>query len=58
MFRIKNQFTIIFQAIHEGQDCKQYQLSLLEETQDENSAKTKVWIEVPMSKTLSTFLKY
>lgn len=34
------------QAIHEGQDCKQYQQQMLNESQDENSIKTKEWIEV------------
>lgn len=36
---------ITCQAIHEGQDCKQYQQSMLNEAQDENSVKTKKWIE-------------
>ena len=41
-------FTIflLMQAIHEGQDCKQYQQAMLNESQDENSIKTKKWIEV------------
>jgi len=36
---------ITCQAIHEGQDCKQYQRAMLNESQDENSIKTKKWIE-------------
>lgn len=35
-----------FQALHDGLDCKQYQESLMDENQDENSKKTKEWIEV------------
>jgi hypothetical protein len=43
-----------FQAVHEGLDCKQYQLSLLdEESQDENALKTRQWIEVVALKMLT-----
>lgn len=41
---------MFIQAIHEGQDCKQYQQAMLNESQDENSIKTKEWIEVTFSK--------
>jgi len=36
---------ITCQAIHEGLDCKQYQQSMLADANDENSIKTKKWIE-------------
>ena len=38
--------TFLSKAIHEGLDCKQYQQATLNEAQDENSLKTKEWIEV------------
>lgn len=47
MHILKNPIPItMLQAIHEGQDCKQYQRAMLNESQDENSIKTKKWIEV------------
>merc|ERR1719341_1900553 len=33
------------QAIHEGQDCKQYQQKVLLDSMDENSRKTKIWMD-------------
>ena len=34
------------QAVHDGMDCKQYQQYMLADSQDENSKKTREWIEV------------
>lgn len=34
------------QAIHDGQDCKQYQQKVLLDSMDENSRKTKIWMDV------------
>ena len=34
------------QAIHDGMDCKQYQQYMLVDAQDENSKKTKEWMDV------------
>jgi len=36
---------ITCQAVHEGMDCKQYQQYLLADTEDENTKKTKEWID-------------
>ena len=36
----------ILQAVHDGMDCKQYQQYVLADSQDENSKKTREWIEV------------
>jgi len=36
---------ITCQAIHDGMDCKQYQQSMLVDSQDENSKKTKEWMD-------------
>ena len=44
-----------FQAIHEGLDCKQYQRQMLDEAEDEDSVKTKKWIEVQKKAKISTF---
>ena len=35
-----------WQAIHEGKDCKQYQQQMLLDSMDENSRKTKIWMDV------------
>lgn len=45
-FWVHSFWSVYFKAIHEGQDCKQYQQMMLNESQDENSKKTKQWIEV------------
>ena len=37
---------ITCQAVHDGMDCKQYQQYILNDDQDENSKKTREWIEV------------
>ena len=39
-------YFLLLQAIHEGLDCKQYQRQMLDEAKDEDSIKTKKWIEV------------
>lgn len=36
---------ITCQAIHEGKDCKQYQQQMLLDSMDENSRKTKIWMD-------------
>ena len=40
------------QAVHDGMDCKQYQQYALNDAQDENSKKTREWIEVGQEKRL------
>ena len=34
------------QAVHEGMDCKQYQQQVLLDSMDDNSRKTKIWMDV------------
>ena len=41
---------ICSQAIHDGMDCKQYQQYMLVDSQDENSKKTKEWMDVSKDK--------
>jgi len=36
---------ITCQAVHEGMDCKQYQAQMLLNSMDENSRKTKIWMD-------------
>jgi len=36
---------ITCQAIHEKMDCKQYQASLLQDEEDEDSKKTRIWLD-------------
>ena len=37
---------VIFQAVHDDMDCKQYQQYTLNDANDENTKKTKQWIDV------------
>ena len=45
----------MFQAIHDGMDCKQYQQSMLVDSQDENSKKTKEWMDVSLDLLIQKF---
>ena len=47
----------ILQAVHDGMDCKQYQQYMLADSQDENSKKTKEWIEVSIPSSTQSSLE-
>ena len=43
---VPTSFSTLFQAVHEGKDCKQYQQELLLDSMDESSRATKLWMDV------------